>query len=303
MPSGFLGSATVLGSGVVFESNVLEALNAALEIFPSPADCSDAAPEAPVYIVLAANHTSHIPPREHRICGKRLHIAHAGISLEADGEHGCATCTFCLDAIGTALFRETVHTAALFLVAQRGRTPVHASAVVIGNCACVLAGRSGSGKSSLALAANSAGLPVLAEDTVFVQLDPALRIWGLAGDVHILENTAPPGTEARTRLRSGRLKYAVPIARARPSADSATLYVLARGDQVSLDPLPPETAVRMLTSEPESGYEFYGHRMEDAIRAIAGGGCWQLTLADDPNAAIARLIENFGDADAEPRFR
>jgi hypothetical protein len=94
-------------------------------------------------------------------------------------------------------------------------------------------------------------------------------------------------------LRSGRLKYAVPVRHVQHSADKAALSVITRGDHVGFDPLPPEIAVRILTREPEPGYDFYGSHSEDAVRAIAAGGCWKLTLSRDPNAAINALVEAF----------
>src|ERR1700722_13065157 len=285
MPSGFFGRAVILGIGVVLESDSPAALKAALEAFPN---CNgDAMPWSapPVYIVLTVNHDTETPTRENRVSGKQLHIADNGITLLADGERGHANCSFRIDVIGGELFRETVITAALFLATQQGRVPVHASAVMIGDCAYVLAGRSGSGKSTLALAANRSALPVLAEDTVFVQLDPTFTLWGAADHIHVFEKDAPPGLEARTRLRAGRLKRAVPIEAARHSANKAALCVIARGIGVSLDPLPVEEAVCILIGEPEPGYNLFAARMEDAIRAIAASGCWQLTLSQNPDAA------------------
>jgi hypothetical protein len=296
MPSGFCGATAVLGIGVVFESNSRGTLKAALEILPKRSECEGGLLEAPVYIVLAADHGDCASPEEHRVCGKQLRIVSGGIKIDADGERGRANCAFCVDAIGTELFHEAIRTAALFLVAQRGRTPVHASAIMIGDRALVLAGRSGSGKSTLAFAAHSTGLPVLAEDTVFVQLYPAFRIWGLCDHIHLFEKDAPVNMKARTRLRSGRLKYAVPVAHAQQSAHKAALCVLASGDHVRLAPLSPDVAARKLTKELEPGYDFHGDRMEEAVQAIAAGGCWQLTLSGDPNAAIAALIDAFGRA-------
>jgi hypothetical protein len=280
---------------VVFESELPEALVAALETFPNRGDCKEASSARPVYIVLAANHAGH-PSPEHRIRGKQLRIASADFTIEADGERGRANCAFGIDAIGTELFREMVQMAALFLAAQKDRTPVHASAIMIGDHAVVLAGRSGSGKSTLALAADMMGLPVLAEDTVFVQLQAEFRIWGLCDHIHVCEEDSPRGTELRKRLRAGRLKSAVPVRQRQQSANSTALCVIARGDQAHLDPLASETAVHLLTSHAESGYDFYGRRMDDAIRAIARGGCWNLTLSRDPSDAIRLLVETFTDS-------
>jgi hypothetical protein len=296
MPSGFFGRAVVLGIGVVFESNIPDALNSALEVFPDCNDDGTALPAPPVYVVLTADHHTHTPTREHQVCGKRLRIADNGIRILADGECGRASCSFRVDVIGSELFREAVSTATLFLATHRGRVPVHASAVLIGDHAYVLAGRSGSGKSTLALAGTRAGLPMLAEDTVFVQLEPAFRIWGASGHIHVFEKDAPAGTVARPRLRSGRLKLAVPIGDVRYSGNKAVLCVIAHGESVRLEPLSCDDAVDQLTGKLEPGYDLFAPRMEEAIRAIAVGGCWRLTLSQDSDAAIAALIDSFDDA-------
>lgn len=294
MPNGFFGNAVILGIGVAVESNVPEALKAALEVFPDSSDHGATLPTPTIYIVIAADHGTCTWAREHCVRGKQLHIADDGIRLLADAERGRANCSFRADVIGSELFREAVNTAALFLATQQGRTPVHASAVMFGDRALVLAGRSGSGKSTLALAGNRAGLPVLAEDAVFVQLAPTFRVWGLAGHIHVLEEDAPPGSEGRMRLRAGRLKRAVPVGDRRRSADKAALCVIKRGDCLMLDPLPVDDAVRTLIREPEPGYDLFPTtRIAEAVRAIASGGCWQLTLSHDPHAAMALLIDAF----------
>lgn len=293
MPSGFFGNTTVLGIDISFESDSEQALNVALAIFPGTNDRASSSPRPSVYVVLTAIHADDASAVEHRITGKQLHIARRGITLKADGESCSGICSFCMDVTDSEIFREAINTLVLFLVAQTGRTPVHASAVMIGDCAYVLAGRSGSGKSLLALAAQRVGLPVLAEDTVFVQLHPSFRVWGLAERIYVRENDAPPGSQGQMRLRSGRLKRGLPITRIQHSADKSALCVILRGDRVTLDPLSPDRAVRALKDRAEPGYNFYGTRMEEAIRAIAAGGCWQLVLSRDPDAAIAALIDRF----------
>jgi hypothetical protein len=293
MPSSFYASAAILGIGIAIESNVSEALEAALDIFPDAAAPGTVAAPS-LSLILDADHDTHSPTSEHRICGKQLCLADNGIRLLADGERGHANCSFRIDVIRTELFRETVRTAALFLATHQGRIPVHASAVMIGDCAVVLAGRSGAGKSTLALAGARAGLPVLAEDTVFVQRDPAFRVWGLADHIHVFEKDAPPGSDARTRWRSGRLKLALPIARTRQSSDKAALCAIVRGDHIAFEPLPPGNAVQMLCREQETGYDLFADHMEEALRAVAAGGCWQLTLSHEPDDAIAALLEAHG---------
>jgi hypothetical protein len=298
MPSGFFGSTAVLGIEVAFASNSEQALKAALAVFPGRNDRKISSSAPPVYVVLTADHANDDQIREHRICGKQLRVVRNGITIEADGERGSANCSFCMDVTDTEIFRDAINTVVLFLVAQSGRTPVHAAAIMIGECAYVLAGRSGSGKSVLALAGQRAGLPVLAEDTVFVQLHPSFRVWGLAERIHVFEKDAPFGIDGDTRWRSGRLKRAIPVGDGPQSAEKAVLCVIERGDRVMLNPLSPEDAMRALIREAEAGYDFYGTRMEEAIRAVAAGSCWQLTLTRDPDAAIAALMDAFGDASA-----
>jgi hypothetical protein len=205
-------------------------------------------------------------------------------------------CTFPVAAVNSEAFAEAINTIVLFLVARAGRIPVHASAIIIDDRALVLAGRSGSGKSALAMAANQAGLPVLSEDSVFVQLEPSFFLWGLPEAIHLLERDAPPGIEGATRVRRGRVKRAYPVANCRTGADNGVLCVLAQGDRVTLEPSDREQAVRALTQRPEPGYDFYGRRMEDAVRAIAARGCWRLSLSKDPKAAITTLVEAFSNS-------
>jgi hypothetical protein len=301
MPSGFSGETTLFGIRVAFESDSREALQSALSIFPNCALHGSRSPELSIYVVLATDKAQRPAIELHQIRARKLHIIRNEIELRADGEEGRGICFLPSDATDSELFREAINTVVLFLVAQRGRVPVHASAVVIHGRAFVMAGRSGTGKSALALAANHAGLPVLAEDTVFVQHEP-FCVWGAPKDIHVSEKDAPRDVSFRTRFRSGRLKRAISIANARHRADEAAFCVLARGETVALDALSPDDAVRALTREPEPGYEFYGSRMEAAIRDIACGGCWQLTLSHDPDAAIAALLDAFDCPDAHQQF-
>src|SRR4051812_41484330 len=108
-------------------------------------------------------------------------------------------------------FADVTDTLLLFLLARNGRTPVHAAAFLIGDLAVVLAGPSGSGKSTLALAAANRGFPILSDDTIFVQHEPAFAVWGLPRPMHLYPADAPPGDHL-TRMRNRKLKAAVPLA-------------------------------------------------------------------------------------------
>jgi hypothetical protein len=292
MPSTFCGETSLFGIRISFESNHPAALHSALSAFLKW-NCTESQNGPLVYIVLVAGEANLAAADCFKMEGGQLEIVRAGIKVRADGKRGHGTCTFPAAAVASEAFADAIKTVVLYLVAQAGRIPVHASAIVIDDRALVLAGRSNSGKSALAMAANQAGLPVLSEDTVFVQIEPSFCLWGFAEAIHLLETDTPSDIEAGTRLRSGRLKRVIPIANLCHKADEAVLVVLAQGDRVVLEKFEEEHAVRALTSEPEPGFEFYGARMEAAVRAIAAAGCWRLTLSNDPNAAIVVLVDVF----------
>ena len=292
MPSTFSAETTLFGIGISFQSNDPEALRHALSAFPQE-DCTGSSGERPVRIVLVADEANVPTVDSSQINGRRLEVVDQGITVKADGDRGRGICIFQPVAVGSEPFANAINTVVLFLVAQAGRIPLHASAVIVHGRALVLAGRSGTGKSALAMAADRAGLPVLSEDTVFVQLQPSFGVWGRAEAVHLSEKDAPAGVAGGIRVRSGRVKRAIPIVHRHRKADRAMLFLLTKGDSVIFQKLGPEDAVRALALEPEPGYEFYGARLEEAIRALADGGCWQLGLSNDPDEAIAALLRAF----------
>lgn len=298
MPSKFWGEVTIFGIRISFVSNDLGALRTALSVFAKWVGSETPTQEPSVYIVLNARDAPRRTAGHTGIERHRLLIMRDGIGLRANGCTGRGVCVFSRHDVGGSAFREAIHTIVLFLVAHAGRIPVHASAIMIGDRAIVLAGKSGSGKSSLALAANRAGLPILSDDAVFVQLEPSFRIWALPEAVHVLERDSPGQAAGGTRFRSGRLKRAIPIANPRPYAERALLCVLARGKDVLLEEMHHDVAVSLLTEAPEPGFEFYGARSLMAVRAVAIGGCWRLTLSHQPELAIAALIGEFSDRQA-----
>jgi hypothetical protein len=242
----------------------------------------------------------HDAPRAddcHLVEGAHMRIAQDGFVLSADGERGMGECLFPRQMLGSALFADKVETLVYFLVAHAGRIPFHASAIMLGETALVLAGRSGVGKSSLALAANRSGIPVLSDDTVFVQTEPRLHVWAMPKAIHVFEKDAPNDGAHGKRLRNGRLKCALPIARPRHVADRARLCILTRGTRVALEEIGMDEAICALANAPEPGYEFYGKRTMTAAYALASTGCFRLTLSNNPTEAIAVLRERFWPAD------
>ena len=75
--------------------------------------------------------------------------------------------------------------------------------LMLDGAAIIFAGASGAGKSTLALAASRAGLPLLSDDTIYVQTEPVFRLWSLAGPIHVFAKDAPDEQETGMRFRAG----------------------------------------------------------------------------------------------------
>jgi hypothetical protein len=185
---------------------------------------------------------------------------------------------------------DLAETLLLFLLTRSGRPPVHAASIVIGDVAVLLAGPSGSGKSSLALAAQRHGLDVLSEDTTYVQLDPP-RAWGWPGPIHLLAADAPAGNHA-ARLRGGRHKLAIPRGRCAVSADRLALVAIERGPELAIERASRKWLLERLAPV-EPGFDLLRAPIEAALGTIAADGGWRMTLDDHPDHAIALLRELF----------
>ncbi|WP_156404864.1 hypothetical protein [Sphingomonas sp. Root241] len=226
--------------------------------------------------------------------GLRLSIS-GDVEAHADAGHGQARCRVAnVGAFEDPAFREQVlDCLILWLLTRNGRTPIHASGFVVGPTAILLAGRSGSGKSCLALAAHSAGFPLLSDDTVYLETGRRLRVWGIPRPVHLFPEDAPQLPGAAIRLRNGKRKRAIALpAPPQPvTADAATLCVLHRGDRASLEWLDPATAIAAL-GPLEPGFDLLATEIEAGLCRITRRGAWRLTLSAEPKEAIALLAAN-----------
>ncbi len=230
--------------------------------------------------------------------GPRLTLRGAGVAGWADAETGRAQARVSPAlAADPAALAEASDTLLLFLLTRSGRIPVHAAGVLVGGTALVLAGPSGAGKSTLALRAMQRGLPILSDDTVYIQLQPDLRVWGFRRPLHVFPAEAPRFTDG-VRLRAGRVKAVVPLSPAAAggplSADRAALVVLGRGPRIALEPIDARAAVAGL-SRLDPGFDLLAGPSAQAIAALAAAGAWRLSLTDDPDAALDHLIERFAD--------
>jgi hypothetical protein len=292
-PSEIYGDIVLFGIRVSFCANDRRALDIALMLYAEWRNEDALCDSAAIYIVLTAYGVKPVCQDTHVVEGHLMAIARNGIAIEADGKVSEGACVFPRDVDGEQL-ADMINTMVLFLVGHAGRVPLHASAVMLDGTAIIFAGASGAGKSTLALAASRAGLPLLSDDTIYVQTMPVLRLWSLAGPIHVFAKDAPGAKETGMRFRAGRWKKSLTAPERRRMADRAVLCVLERGAAVDLAPMVIEEAVRRLTANPEPGYQFYGEASLSAAHALAAEGVWRLTLSTDPAQAIALIRERLG---------
>jgi hypothetical protein len=227
--------------------------------------------------------------------GAQLRSAGPGFEAWADAQALTAFCRVAPALVERPdrLAAEVLDTLLLFLLTRSGRTPVHAAGVMCGTTAVLLSGPSGSGKSTLSLAAMARGLQILSDDTVYIQLQPSLRVWGFPRPLHVFPADAPGFIQA-TRLRAGKLKAVVPLAAGAeiPVADHAAVVLLERGEAIRLEPIAGALAAEAL-SQLEPGFDLLRQESAQAMAALTAGGAWRLTLARDPAAAIEVLQSRF----------
>lgn len=203
------------------------------------------------------------------------------------------------DALGDErALRELLDTLTLFLLTRLDRQPIHGAAIAGPSAGLVLAAPSGTGKSTLAYAAMKAGLRVLTDDAVYVQLEPRTRVWGMGRPLHLPPEAAEWFPElSRTPLvtrQGGKRKRAVepPPAAETPVIDRAGLCILEAGrGETGAEALAPEAAVDALVSGLDPGFDFFRETIPDRIRALAAGGVWRVRLGPRPDAALSTLIE------------
>lgn len=163
-----------------------------------------------------------------------------------------------------------------------------------------MTGPPGSGKSTLAYAAHQAGLEVLSDDTVWVQLEPRFRLWGSPWTLHLTPESTrffPQLADAgRTPEMNGQSKVPVHLG-ARVSSPNVTtneaiVCVLERGSAApSLERLSRTDLKRALTRQLTMGYDRYPERLDASVESLASQGGWRLSLSDDPRDALPFLLQ------------
>ncbi len=222
---------------------------------------------------------------------RREAVAEVDEALVAEGHH----------------FRTLVLEAmALFLVTRQDREPLHAAAVVRGGSALVLAAPSGVGKSTTVYAARRAGLRVLAEDAVFLQLRP-FRVWGMPGAMNLHPASVrffpelagvPP-----TRMVNGKHKLALALrgtdgAAEWPLAGRVGVCLVARGGDADIERVGAEEMTRRLTSGLEPGFSHFTGTIRPRVRRLVERGGWRMTLPPHPADAVPLLHRMLDEIDA-----
>ena len=209
-------------------------------------------------------------------------LAYVTAALAADREH----------------FRTTVIEAITFaLLACFDRHPIHAAALVRDDRAVLLAGPSAMGKSTLAYLAHAAGIRVLSDDRVWVQMEPSLRIWGTPGTARLTAaalSLFPELGAAGEPVTPGSVgKVTVPLAPLNDwsghTASRAVVCALIRGGQAALDRMSSASLSTVLLSQLSPGFDRFPRRVERVVEVLTAGGGWRLTLTDDAREALPFL--------------
>jgi hypothetical protein len=224
------------------------------------------------------------------VSGERLFLSGAGIEAVADAANRTAVCAQAPEvlALPDVLLGHVLEPLGLFLATRNGRVPIHASGVQLDDLAILFTGPSGAGKSSLAMAASRAGITVISEDTIYVQREPRLAIWGWQGPIHLLAKDAGTAT-GPPRVRNGRVKLALDPCESRTAlqpSTAATLCILQHGERVSLAPISQAAALAGL-GPLEPGFDLLERDIEAALADLTTNGAWLLTLSSSPDEAIA----------------
>ena len=243
--------------------------------------------------LVRARGRSHDPDRP-----RCMSIRGEEVTATADATSGVAHCRVArsLAASPERLGRDVLEPILLFLLTRRGRTPIHAAGLVIGGRTVILMGPSGAGKSCLALAAAALGLPLLSDDTVFIERGPPLTVWAQRRAIHVFGDDLRGASAGPERLRNGKLKREVAVATPVGfSRHPVALCLLARGSQASLTPIDRAEALAGLPPL-EPGFDLLEEDSAVAFALLTESGAWRLTLSADPAEAVALLRTRFEDA-------
>ncbi len=298
----------VVGLPVRFESNSRFVVRAATETFGAAPTVARAFAQQPLAVRVvvhagAANGDGTLSPVRAWAPEPALIMLHGPDTVAlADAARGTGVAYISREQVARrAHFRHAVlETLTLVLVAHRDRQPVHAAAVGRDGAAVLLCGASGAGKSTLAYAAHLAGLTVLSDDVVWIQLEPRMRMWGRAHArrIHLLpdarERFPTLASATPVALANGKCKIVIDLgtlASAQPiTVDRITVCLVEHTNgPTTVSRVSAETIRTALAGRPEPGFDRYLERLETCARALGAGGGWRLSVSYDPKSAVPHL--------------
>lgn len=249
------------------------------------------------------------PPLQFRSVDRERVLLHGPGSVglaDARGREAVAWVTPSVVQSGPHFRDGVVEALTLAVLSHLDRTPFHAAALARGGRALLLAGPSGAGKSTMCYAAVRSGWKLLAEDRVNIQMEGALRVWGLSRFIRL-----PPSARAHfpeleglepSVVSGGREKLVVDVSVRgalpdRPYADRAALVVLERGptDVPRLEPLTPDALAGALPWGSEPGFDVFREEIEEAVRRLSRPGGWRLVPGGHPDDALPLLDRIFAE--------
>jgi hypothetical protein len=272
-------------------SSATGSLNVRLVVYEDATMPHDAMAHAPV---------RHICPDATRLIIQSSHAV--GISDPARRE--------ALGYVETSLVADRPHFRAAVLDALTysllsyfDRHPVHAAAVAEGDRVVLLAAPSGTGKSTIAYLAHQAGLVVVSDDRVWVQLEPELRIWGAPAPLRLLPEAAVMFRElggSSVLEIDGKRKLSIDAGAGAMAADAreVAVCVMERGAApASLARARPEELARALMEQLAPGFDRHPARQREVVRALTVRGGWRLRLSPSPSEALPLLRQMLVDGD------
>jgi len=311
----FTVSTTVLGLPVQFLSNSRDVRDTFTNAFGASPHAEDAPSTAlRVQVVVypdgsesaAPRHIRHICPDASRVL---MHCADGMAISDPLRREALVYASEALVRDPTLFRHEMLEAAVLALVTHFDRQPFHAAAISHDDRTVLLVGRSGAGKSTLTYLAQSTGITALSEDTVWIQLEPRLRVWSRLRGIHLLPEAAahfPELHDTRVARRpNDKLKATVPASQADASSvdgGSVTVCLLDPGGSAAhLTPLDAEAMRAALARDVDSGFDRYLERRAECVRVLTERGGWRLTLSSDPRDALPLLRELLGADLSEQR--
>jgi hypothetical protein len=310
----------ILGIPTRFESNTAAVLAVAREALGpwQAAPVDGAAGDGPVVIRVDVTGrdreaVSAPPgPLSYGLDGSRVTVTGAGVHGVADAAARRAEAEVSETVLAAAehLRYGVLESLTLFILSELDRQPLHAAAIARDDAVALLVGSAGVGKSTLTYAALRAGFRVFAEDIVWLQLRPTLRVWGLASRIHLPAHAERHFPELAGRpsvlVAAGEPKVVIPLSDEHRPATPVTsrvgvcLVERAPNGSAALEPASPEI-LRQRLAPSEAGFLRFAGTIGPALDALALPGGWRLTLSPQPEDAIPLLREVLSEIAGRPR--